>query len=1291
MDKVKRAVEERIMSRIDRWLVVLVLVLVLLQVLSSTLASAETRECAEVVEIIFVDQGWGSVEPGEPARVIIRLVYRGEEISASQVLRIDISGPNWNQSIEKTYYKLLRQDSLATLEVYLEVPRDAIAYLPYTANITIMFLGEQRKYLCSISTPTELVVEPLAKWLEIEASIKPINYPGTSRARIEIIVENKGSYVVESVNITVEPPSGWEPRSYSFEIRDLEPGEEHVEVIQDVYIPKWVEPGRHSLLAEVELQANTTSFTTKKSWKQVIYVEVKEPPPYRLGIVEAGWAIRPPPPGAIDYPLVVVLENQEQATIVGYRAVLRLPPGLSIDGRDEVVVAVEDAAIGYTDLLEITIGIDVDQETKPGLYQVELHLELVVSREGVMTIQYYEGVVEIEIVPKASPGISVEYAGWTGSAAYPGEIGADYRIVFVNRGEYILEAIVLEVVEAPPWLNLSTTRVVLDQVALGYGEAVEATLEATIGEWAEPGNYSMLVHIRYILVGEQGHRLEALVEEELPVAILEKPKPRLEVVDAEWASWVVGTEGAVASIRIKLLYLGEHTVIYAIARARPARDLELRGGLEEVVVEQRVSLTPGQPLELTIPGLQVPPGATSPALNIELELVHQSPNQGVYRTRQALFVELSSPLEEPLEVSLVQTEPPRLLPGSRDTIVVATIVNRAPDPVRLVGVSIVDSGGLVVLGASGECLEVALPPGSSCSLELRIDVPPGVEPGITNITALIAYSVGAEETTSISQQSLEIKVRIWSVEELAPRLEILSVQWISQLGERVSRAYWGSEEATLEVVVYNPGRDSVSSVRVSIEPLSPGVAVTKQPDPCNVIDAGGSCRAIAYLSLREGSSRDKVLLRIQVYYVYTVYNTYVELSVSSDASLLVASPSDAVEVLGLLWLTQPTPGSSASKLLVVVEKRHEEIISMPYVVLELPEGLLDPQDGDRLVVALPQQEELLAPSEPLGALVERLLATTGEVGLYVASIGIEEGVEPGVYNVTVRVVLRDQHGSRLYAEEKYSLPLHGYVGFVEVKVPEYVDLRAGRATLEVNLTNTGVAPARNIYVSLVSQTPSAFPVVSTKHLDELSPGVTKSVEYTLVYNPAGLAGSETYTFSGLLVLVYEDPLGGLHVYNSTIATILLPETRLEIVEASAVWVNGTLEVEGVLQNKGVEDAYSVEVSLPDIGESLLLGTLEAAVESPFKLSARLNKAPEWVELVVEYRDFYGRLYKVLEKISVRVVEVNITETPRVEGGVVEAVRGWAILIIALSVTTGVALFIVVMKKRSRRELEGAWK
>ncbi len=64
---------------------------------------------------------------------------------------------------------------------------------------------------------------------------------------------------------------------------------------------------------------------------------------------------------------------------------------------------------------------------------------------------------------------------------------------------------------------------------------------------------------------------------------------------------------------------------------------------------------------------------------------------------------------------------------------------------------------------------------------------------------------------------------------------------------------------------------------------------------------------------------------------------------------------------------------------------------------------------------------------------------------------------------------------------------------------------------------------------------------------------------------------------------------------------------------------------------------------------------------------------------------------MLEKISVRVVEVNITETPRVEGGVVEAVRGWAILIIALSVTTGVALFIVVMKKRSRRELEGAWK
>ncbi|MFZ8782499.1 MAG: hypothetical protein ACO2OR_00720, partial [Desulfurococcaceae archaeon] len=529
-------------------------------------------------------------------------------------------------------------------------------------------------------------------------------------------------------------------------------------------------------------------------------------------------------------------------------------------------------------------------------------------------------------------------------------------------------------------------------------------------------------------------------------------------------------------------------------------------------------------------------------------------------------------------------------------------------------------------------------------------------------------------------------------------LLVVDASWINNWP-----VYPETENATLRVALANLWPYRVSGVQLELELPSGFSSKT-------------STRALAYVpgpvnSLQEITGRFTLTVgdvkpgfytaKLRATYIVETGTPNTRVVEEYTITLLVNNPEDSVWVVSTEWVGRaPEPPEYGAVLMVSV--RNNANPSMRGIVLEveLPEGFLDSntntsrtntpassvnivREAQRVFAELGGQP---APLQVVQALLSQITTqaapsgtfTYGDVMYFYLKLNIVTE-KRGVFTFKGYLNFIDHWNNVRRVPVSFNVTLLGSTKLVLVEAPVSLRVERGVSTLRVGLVNTGSAPLYNVYAYLVPYSAMLLPQDAVKYIDALPPGELVHVNYTLVYNPFAVAtgGVQAYlrymSAPFTLTLLYRDACGNMYYYNTTLAVLIEPFIDLSVANLKSVLRNSVLSVSGVVVNYGIATARSVAVRAvyANYTSETLLGDLDPASQVAFKLELGVREAAEdYVLLVVEYRDEYGRVERLNYNLTLTRVEHT---TPSAPAGPTTETRDAYI-----TVTVVVAAFLAVV-------------
>ncbi|KSW11844.1 hypothetical protein CF15_03315 [Pyrodictium occultum] len=1122
----------------------------------------------------------------------------------------------------------------------------------YTANVTLHAVAGSASY--EFNYTLRLQVSLCPPGLTVSARLTPFSYPGSNNVRLRVTLDNKGPGEVSNATLSIQLPRGWWPRgNESWSIDRLGVNESSSHEVTGVYVPAWVSPGVYYAKLYMDYYCTIDNTTRHVEYRLPLPIRVDEPEQMRVEPLLLGWAWGAAYPGEASTPIGIVLVNREPYTVTGLVAVLQLPQGMSIAGGSERVyrTALSNLAAGYGDTITLTPRVDVDGSLAPGVYNASLQLIFTVSWQGATTTLPAVFNFSLPVASPASLKAKILYAGWSDGYAYPGEVSAPLRVAVENLEDATVTDAVLtiQLPQGITWRGQQTARITAGNLAAGYGGVVELSTALDISPRLPPGRYT--ANATLVLVLRRSDNSVAVKSMKIPLVLIISPKraERVEIVSARWATWVTGDKAYSATLDLSIGYWGHGTLRYLVVEARPLRGAALRAGKPSATVVQRLDLAPGDIASISIPGVSIAGNATRVVMALNVTAVISSPGGGVYNISARRIIELSPLREQPLRLGYVDVATAHLVPSSSNVEVDVGIANTAPEQVTILSASPGSVPGVEARLVGGDCLTAGVAPGSVCTLRLEVNVSSSARPGAYSVPLTIWYSYHGEAGTVVTgRQEVTVPLVVEPVGDYAPRLLVARAYPATAPGTAPVHVYPGDEAVPLQIEVYNPGRYQATGVLVRLKPLDQRVEVASQPQACNALAPGSSCTVTAYLRVAPGAQPGPHRLEVTISYIFTGFNAHVVVESRRNITLVVDDPNKAVYLLDAGWLYTPRPGTRTAVLLLRVYTDPSRAARISSIVVKLPPGLFNPQTGGDMVVAVPEAEALAqlppgsAGGRSPGVNLERLLnrvsgaALAGEAEVYVAQVGVNT-TRPGSAALVVDIAWVDQLGYLHHAVKQLEIALPMSPSIIEVRAPVYADLRGGVATVNVTLLNEGPSLVYNVYAVLAPVSTAGYVASSTRYLPVLEPGEPVNLTYRVVFNPASFGSSKSYTFTGLLTLVYEDAAGRLNTLNTSIAFIMRPSIILRFTQLDAEWHNGTLIIKGIIANEGVETAEAVRIeAYADGGHaSILLGSLDPSSETPFRLELHLQRRPEEARITVYYSDSYGIVYSMNETLPVR--------------------------------------------------------
>ncbi|WP_317895033.1 COG1361 S-layer family protein [Pyrofollis japonicus] len=1154
-------------------------------------------------------------------------------VTGSITMRVNMPQGWYPQSFNKTLF--LNRDE-TTFTIRINIPQSA---KPGKYLVRIVLEKRCDTKIIRSKGYVWVTIEPkprLSLSVEKAAFTSGRAYPGISNTGIQFDIRNNSTYNIVAVEMTAKLPRGihvadtTSPNYHDVFTRSIPPGS-MVSIKIPVSISPYLEPGIYTMFLNFNVTIESEGARVKIPWETQIPLSVHNVPVLKTIILGRGLVTPYAYPGEHSAKLLLRMLINEEFTIRDVYATIVLPRGFTINGYSVYNVTMSGLSITYGGSLTIEATLDVDSSVKPGTYEANISITAYgFEKDGSIGLRHFTTTIPITVLPSASIEVRAVSIDWIDGAAYPGEIGEAIKLVLRNYNPWPLRAVALKV--DSDQLNISNT-ILLSNNFINYGDVLEVRIPINIPKNIKPGNYTLRFEIQ-ALIDEEGQKTIGISRFNATLPIKDAPSHVLKILDKRWSNIVIANNTYSASPRLLLEYWGKDRIHSILVEITNLSNALIRGNSENLTIVFDEPIEAGRPVWITLPSIRVINSSEPVALGVEIITTLITPSGALYKTRTSELIVIPPVLERDIfKVTNTVYLTKYILPGARDARVSITLLNTVPETVHIVGVRTWSKSNYINVSIANSCLDTPIPPSHTCNIVLSLYIDKNIVPGTYSVGAEVWY--GYENDIRISVQNISIKVRIDDINNHLPNLKI-SAYWSLAPGSPPVKVVPG-DIAPLRIIIFNAGPSTARGVRIDVDSTSIGKIVS-QPSSCNAIPPGSQCVLTTYIEIYGDLRPGTYIVPIRIEYVYTDYTVYDVIKKEVKVEIPIYDPNAAIITVDPYWLSPPTPGSRGTLLAIRIIYDPSIVSSIQHLELVMPSGIFDPDTGEQLVPAKPYNEYIAILSRgQLADVLEKIALTQGGLGssVFIAKLGISRDLKPGLYNATLRLYFVDKAGYIHVAKALVKLPLIGGTPYVAVSVPKSTVLRGGLANLSIRITNEGDLPIYNVYASLIPSTYTAFPRSATKYIPMIAPGETVTLNYVLNYNPASFSSASSYTFNGILAIIYETATGLKEIFNTTVSTILRTPIVLAIKELEAKWVNNTLIIEGVIANIGTESAKTVSVLVSTQNKKTvsIIGDIDSGSEAPFRIEVH-TPYTKYCNLTIKYHDSYGAEYSITKTIQI---------------------------------------------------------
>ncbi|MEM4700358.1 MAG: hypothetical protein QXT74_05350 [Candidatus Nezhaarchaeales archaeon] len=497
----------------------------------------------------------------------------------------------------------------------------------------------------------------------------------------------------------------------------------------------------------------------------------------------------------------------------------------------------------------------------------------------------------------------------------------------------------------------------------------------------QPGTYGLSFNITYI--ADAAPRTAGPFD--IPLSVSSYPEAQLKVLDAYLSP--ASYPGSVGTgLYVVLENAGGSSIASASFTLEPPQ-----GFLVESPRTTVGTVGKGERFTVSFRGVSVPQGAGRGQYEATLRMsASMRTDDGVAYSSQASvtisFAVTDPPPELPLVLSsvsvLYQGSPAPLLPSARGVTVRITLLNRLPDPIGGMVVAHSVDGGIVVRSTSGTYVNGA-PSGSSCFIDLVVDVPPGASLGRHRIHLNVSYVRVVEGASYMAHQELSTEVSVESHHSYVPELSLASAYWGSPDPAPV---YGGSRYAPLTIQLVNNGRYDALGVAVEassqqLRPVKGSEAVAARLAP------GSYASATLYFDVAAGAK--SAIVNVLVNYTFSEFGAHVNVSRKFTTHLPIEeypAASSSLMVVSSGWARGYSvfPRTENATYEVVISNRAPFSVGGVLLLLELPANMSS--SSGRVARAYVE-----GPIRSLDTLTATFTITVGDVrpGRYEAALTVD--------------------------------------------------------------------------------------------------------------------------------------------------------------------------------------------------------------------------------------------------------------------------------------------------------------
>ncbi|MEM0501227.1 MAG: hypothetical protein QXU24_03600 [Ignisphaera sp.] len=1154
------------------------------------------------------------------------------------------------------------------------------------------FWCENRYYFtASIDKPHVNLVVADSYWIDREV------YPGSENIRFAVILENYDVVDVRDLVATLEFPSNFYPKIVKLTDIDIPKGSRNMLVFPGISINSNVEAGTYRVRLEVNgiavVDANTF-YKFQNSY--TLMVTVSTPPNQTiLNVVEYGWLSKKAYVNSIGLRLYAYfMVSTPGFSIQNPMFTVYLPKQMVFQSLTRNSTTIVNGVFSYGQTIYVEVpNIDIIAHDE-GVYPI------VVRVRGLTTGSqsfWYDGTFSL-LLPVSNPRLNVTLvdSGWQNDIVSSTTSGATAYLTLQSLNIDTISSLIIQLefdginVRFIDGRNRSITTLA---GPINYG----STFTAIFTDIEVNGTHINRIVARVSLIGIiQSYGMYYRVKEDYIVELCMLPVLKVFVIGAihtQYGGVYAPLLPSARSISINIDLVNIKT--YSISWMRP------KAYYTPHII--RVNDISGTCLYGSAPS-----GTCSLVLNVDVEPSARPYNYTIvieveYGIQRGNAIAIySDVLEIPIAIASynyyksgvrpttwywgIQT-PVRVLEGQRNVPLTVIVTNGGPHPVNGVEVELepIDKN-VTMLNRRAVCTPV-LNVGGSCSTTLYVDLS-NVSTDRIEFYVNIYYIFTLYGTNISDRTGYNISLYI-DRGASGKGLEIVDWGWLNDWP-----AYPNTNNATYFITAVNNWPYRVSGVKLVLSlpngfSSKEGDRVTSYiPGPINSLQQFTATFQINIGDIEPGRY-DATLMMEYIVETGTPNTAIIE---KHPVKILVNDPSDSISVVSVQWIgATPELGTYGAMLAIAIRNNYNPLIKGAILELHLPKGF---------TYSATNQSYAKIPATNMNVAEYYTISPIGyqqTIMNYISQI-IQQGSigqsfeygslmyfyvklnvlidKPGIYPAKAYLNFIDHWNCIRRIPLEIDITVLGSTKIVDITTPIKVKVVNGTSLLSIGIINIGSSPLYNLYIYLVPYTSMLLPHGNIKYIDFLPPNNVVYISYNLVYNPMAIAMGAAQTYMRYMsvpfgiTVVYRDASGFMQYFNTSVSILLEPFIDLRLEDVRAIISGGVLRVSGIVVNYGIATARSVEARINVDGELVrtLVGDIDPASQSAFRIEARVERLPNDVTLSIVYRDEYY-IENVLERRISFTVETPTTTYIQ---------QGQPLQLNHILVIVAVSLFLLVM-------------